>query len=124
MTTFNAIEYFNASKNVGIHSLLTFLIKSESDAIELDTEILSSASPMLTVALGRLQKKRLEANYMSKQQFLEMFDENPIQACEKLFQEEVIQWDIEYMKKKGKTAEYIYDRHVEQPYTRFLTFVA
>jgi hypothetical protein len=124
MTTFNAIEHFNAFENVGVHSLLKFLVRSESDAVALDTEILSSTSQMLTVGIGRLRKNRIDENHMSKKEFLMMFEQNPKAALEKLFQEQVIEWDIEYMKKKGKTAEYIYDRHAEQPYTRFLTFVA
>jgi hypothetical protein len=128
MTTSNdAVEWFNASDaGVGTLEMLSHLVRTEEDAIQLDTEILSlpPSSQTLFMGLSRLKERRIRENQMSKQEFLKMFEVNPIQALEKLFQEKVIRWDVNYMKKKGKTAEYIYERHVEQPSTRFLTFVA
>jgi hypothetical protein len=81
-----------------------------------------------TVILGRYRKYKLQHNQMSVETFLNKCKENKTEALEKLFQHQVIEWDLKYLEKQqekyGFTLEDLYQAHMTDRKKMLLTLLS
>jgi hypothetical protein len=81
-----------------------------------------------TVILGRYREYKLQQNQMSVEQFLGKCEENKLKALEKLFQHQVIEWDLKYLEKQqekyGFTLEDLYHAHMTDRKKMLLTWLS
>lgn len=93
------------------------LIKTETDFHILGADILNKGD--IFSALCKFQNRKLEENQMTEDEFLSLYEAEPIVALTKLFQENIRDWWYAEMLKKDISPEYIYEKR-QEGYRKFL----
>lgn len=107
------IEFYDVEKKayVVIH-MIESLIKTETDFHMLGANVIEEDH--LYFALCNLRYRKLAENQMTIDEFLDLYEAEPIVALTKLFQENIRDWWYAEMLKKDISPEYIYQKQQER----------
>jgi hypothetical protein len=117
----DVIRFYGIPEDTFSYDVATYLVNSKDDVELLHSLVvghgLNGHKFALQAALNDLRMNRMPS--ISKDDFMNAFDEDPKVAIENLFQQHVKDSYIQLMKEKGVTPERVFNYHTENPEFRF-----
>lgn len=119
-------DWENARKMVDgyvVKEMFDFLIRNSKDLSNYYNQLEKNGG-IPFFALCEIRKQKINKSTISKEEFVDSFSRDKVQALEELFQQHVSEKYIDCLENNSRiTPEKLYDLHTINKYTSFLQFI-